>query len=346
MRALVTGGTGFLGSHLVERLLERKYEVRVLARKTSNLTHLKTTTAEIVFGDVEDYESLRPAVKGVDVVYHAAARVTPGWGAWKWFESAIVKGTDDMLKASVEAGVPRFLHVSTGSVHGKLCEGDTPVSEATPCDVIFSRDSYYDFAKVQAEDVAFKYHKEGKIQVSMIRIGAMYGPRDRLLADRVYRHVSPPIILWPGRSNPKYSIVYVTDAADFAILVATSDRSQGEVYNMAPPHEIRLRDFAAAMVKAMGSPKLQVTIPYSIAYVWCALMEEWSRLRRVEEMPYLTRSGLHFVNKGIYLDGSKARQELGWEPKISLEEGTRLYVQWRRAQGRDGKRSQKDLKKQ
>jgi nucleoside-diphosphate-sugar epimerase len=346
VRALVTGGTGFLGSHLVERLLERKYEVRVLARKTSNLTHLKTTKAEIVFGDVEDYESLRPAVKGVDVVYHAAARVTPGWGAWKRFESAIVKGTDNMLKASVEAGVPRFLHVSTGSVHGKLCEGDTPVSEATPCDVVFSRDSYYDFAKVQAEDIAFKYHKEGRIQVSIIRIGAIYGPRDRLLADRVYRHVSPPIILWPGRSNPKYSIVYVTDAADFAILVATSDRAQGEVYNVAPPHEIRLRDFAAAMVKAMGNPKFQVTIPYPIAYVWCALMEEWSRLRRVEEMPYLTRSGLHFVNKGIYLDGSKAREELGWEPKISLEEGTRLYVQWRIAQGKDGKRSQKDLKKQ
>jgi nucleoside-diphosphate-sugar epimerase len=165
----------------------------------------------------------------------------------------------------------------------------------------------------------------------MIRIGAIYGPRDRLLADRVYRHVSPPLIVWPGESNPKYSIVYATDAADFAILAATSDRAQGEVYNVAPPHEIRLRDFAAAMVKAMGKPKPQVTIPYSIAYFWCALMEEWSKLRRVEEMPYLTRSGLHFVNKGIYLDGSKAKQELGWEPKISLEEGTRLYVQWRRS---------------
>jgi nucleoside-diphosphate-sugar epimerase len=75
-------------------------------------------------------------------------------------------------------------------------------------------------------------------------------------------------------------------------------------------------------------------------------MEEWSRLRRVEEMPYLTRSGLHFVNRGIYLDGSKAKQELGWEPKISLEEGTRLYAQWRRAQGKGGKRPPKDLKKQ
>jgi dihydroflavonol-4-reductase len=332
MKTLVTGGTGFLGSHLVERLLAQGHEVRALARKTSKITHLKTTGAEIILGDVEDYDSLLPALKGVDVVYHAAARVMPGWGAWKWFESSIIKGTDNMLRASIEMGVPRFLHVSTGSVHGKLCEGDTPVSEFTPCDVPFSRDAYYDFAKVRAEEVALEYHKKGKIQVSMIRIAAVYGPRDRLLADRVYRQVSLPLVVWPGRSNPKYSIVYATDAADFAILVATSERAIGQVYNVAPPDAITLRKFAASMVKAMGGPRVQVTMPYSVAYVWCALMEEWSRMRHVKDMPYLTRSGLQFVNKGIYLDGTKARDELGWQPRVSLDEGTMLYVQWRRSQ--------------
>ncbi len=332
MKTLVTGGTGFLGSHLVERLLAQGHEVRALARKTSDITHLKATGAQIVFGSVDDYDSLLPAVRGVDAVYHAAARVTPGWGAWKSFESSIIEGTDNMLKASVKAGVPRFLHVSSGSVHGKLCEGDTPVCETTPCAVAFSRHSYYDFAKMRAEDIALDYHKQGKIQVSMIRIAAVYGPRDRLLADRVYRHVSFPIVVWPGLSNPKYSIVYATDAADFAILVATSDRAIGEVYNVAPMYEVSLRKFAAAMIKAMDGPRLQVTIPYSLAYVWCTLMEGWSRLRRVKDMPYLTRSGLRFVNKGIYLDGTKARDELGWQPSISIEEGTRLYVQWRRSQ--------------
>jgi nucleoside-diphosphate-sugar epimerase len=144
--------------------------------------------------------------------------------------------------------------------------------------------------------------------------------------------MSAPIVVWPGKSNPKYSIVYVSDATDFAILVATSDRAIGEVYNVAPTYEIPLRKFAAAMLKAMGGPKPQVTIPYSVAYVSCTLMEMWSRLRRVKDMPYLTRSGLRFVNKGIYLDGTKARDELGWQPKVSLDEGTTLYVQWRRSQ--------------
>ena len=93
MRTLVTGATGFLGSHLVERLLESGYEVRTLARKSSNTRHLRQTGTEIVVGDVEDYESLLPAVKDVDIVFHAAARVTPGWGPWKWFHSSIVSGT-------------------------------------------------------------------------------------------------------------------------------------------------------------------------------------------------------------------------------------------------------------
>ncbi len=333
MRTLVTGATGFLGSHLVERLLESGYEVRTLARKSSNTRHLRQTGAEIVVGDVEDYESLPPAVKDVDIVFHAAARVTPGWGPWKWFHSSIVSGTENMLKASAEAGVTRFLHVSTGAVHGEHCEGRTPACESTTRCVEFAEDTYYDYAKLKAEDVAFECHERGNVPVSMIRIGAIYGPRDRLLADRVYRQMSPPIVVWPGSADPKYSIVYVTDAADLAIKAATDDRAIGGVYNVAPRQVITLRQFAAAMVAAMGSKKVEVSIPYSVAYAWCALMEGWSRLRRVREMPYLTRASLKFLKKGLYLDGSKAYEELGWEPKVSLEEGTRLYVEWRHKQG-------------
>ncbi len=332
MKALVTGSTGFLGSNVVERLLAEGYEVRALARTTSNITHLKNTRAEIVFGDVEDYDSLCPVVEGIDVVFHAAGRVTPGWGRWQQFEATIAKGTENMLKASAEAGCPRFLYVSTGGVYGKACEGDTPACESTPCQVVFGPDTYYESAKMRAEKAALEYHNQGKIQVSIIRPGAIYGPRDKLVADRVYRQVSLPIVIWPGASNPKYSIVFVSDVVDCAIVAATSDRAVGQIYNVAPRYSVRFREFAANMIQAMGGSKLQMTIPYSIGYAWCALMESWSGLRRVNDMPYLTRSALRFLNKGMVLDGSKARDELGWEPKVSIEEGTRLYVQWRRSQ--------------
>ena len=121
MKALVTGGTGFIGGYIVEALLDRGYEVRALVRSTSDLTHLRTTTAEIVTGDLSDYESLLPAVEGMDIVFHAAARVLPGWGSWQDYELSIVKGTENLLEASVQAAIQRFLHVSTGTVYGIAC---------------------------------------------------------------------------------------------------------------------------------------------------------------------------------------------------------------------------------
>lgn len=334
MRALVTGGTGLLGSHIVECLVAQGHEVRALARKTSDTSHLKTTGAKIIFGDVEAYDSLLPVVSGVDVVFHAAARVTLGWGSWPEFEASIVKGTENLLRASAKARVPRFLHVSSGSVYGEACQGDTPAGESTPCEVDFAPDTCYDYAKLQAEKVAFDYHHQGRVQVSIVRPGGIYGPRDRVFCHKLFRLLSMPIIVWLGDSNPRLSAVYASDAADCAILAGIKERAVGQVYNMAPAKDIRVRDFANALLEAMGKSKPQMKVPYPVGYAACALIEGWARLRRVKDSPFATRSLVGFMNKGVYLDGSKAREELGWEPKVSIEEGTRLYVQWRRSQAK------------
>lgn len=332
MKALVTGSTGCVGSGLVERLIEKGYEVRALSRKTSDLSHLKNTGAEIVFGDVQDYDSLLLAVKGVDIVFHAAAKVTPGWGTWQEFEATTVKGTENLLKASAEAKVPRFLQVSSYTVYGDACfKGDIPADETTPCAACFSPDTYYDYAKLLAEQACWEHHRQGKIKVSMIRIGAAYGPRDRLLADRIYRYVSFPIVLWPGRVNPRYAVVYVSDIADLAILAATSDKAIGQVYNVAPLEPVRLKEFTKAMIRAQGGRRIHGTMPYSVAYVWCCLMEGIATLRRAKEMPFLNRYSIDIMRTECLLDGSKAQRELAWEPKVSIDEGTKHYVEWRRA---------------
>ena len=332
MKSLVTGATGYLGSHIVEHLLEQGHEVRALARKTSDITHLKTTAAEIILGDIEDYDSLVPAVDGVDMVFHAAARVMPGWGVWEDFENCIVRGTENMLKASAEAGVSRFVYISSSTVMGKAALADTPAAETAPYDLEFNRDTYYDWAKMKGEQLAIDYHKQGKLPVTVVRPCMVYGPGWDLLCDRCYRQTRPIIVVWPGRSNPRTAIVYVTDVADCIILAATSDKAMGEIYNIAPPESVWLRDWADVWIRAMGGRKYKTSIPYSVAYIWCVLMEGWARLRRQKDIPYATRSGLRFINQGMHIDGSKARKELGWEPKVSVEEGTRLYVQWRREQ--------------
>ncbi|OGO07481.1 MAG: hypothetical protein A2Y61_04880, partial [Chloroflexi bacterium RBG_13_60_13] len=329
MKALVTGGTGCVGSALVERLIERGYGVRALVRKTSDLSHLKTTGAELVFGDVQDYESLPPAVNGVDIVFHAAAKVTPGWGTWEEFQRTIVTGTQNLLEASVKARVPRFLQVSSYTVYEPSCrKSETPVDESTPCSVPLTPQTYYDYAKLLAEQACWDYYQQGKIQVSMIRIGSVYGPRDRLLADRIYRYVSFPVVLWPGKVDPRYAVVHASDVADLAILAATSNKAVGQAYNVAPPEPIRLKAFAEAMIRAQGGRRIRGTMPYSVAYVWCALMEGIAKLRRAKEMPFLNRYSIEIMQTECCMDGSKARLELGWAPRVSAEEGTRQYVEW------------------
>jgi nucleoside-diphosphate-sugar epimerase len=333
MKTLVTGSTGLVGSALVEQLLAQGYEVRALARKTSDLSHLKTTRAEIVFGDVTDYATLPPAVQGVDIVFHAAAKVTPGWGSWKEFEETTVQGTRNMLRASAEAGVKRFLQVSSHMVYGDACQkGDVPADECTPLEAFKSPPTYYDYSKMLAEQVCREYQQQGRIAVSMIRIVSAYGPRDRLLADRVYKQTSFPILFWPGDANPRYAITYVSDIAELAILAATSDKAIGQVYNVAGPQPVRLKEFAEAMIRARGEKKLHANMPYAVAWVWCWIMESVARLMRAKKMPYLTLASLRSIHREGYLDGSKARNELGWEPKVSIDEGTRLYVEWLRSQ--------------
>jgi nucleoside-diphosphate-sugar epimerase len=332
MKAAVTGSTGLVGSHLVEALLEQGHEVRALARKTSDLSHLKTTGADIVVGDVEDYESLKPLLQGIDIAFHAAAKVMPGWGKWEEFESCIVKGTENMLNASIEAGVSRFLYFSSEDVYGENLFGETPADESTPTEVECTPYTYYCYAKLLADRMAREYHEQGEIPVTILRLCGVYGPRDRLLTDRFYGLVNAPIVIWPGKSNPRTTLAYVTDVVQCAIMAATSDKAIGEIYNVAPPEEQRWGDFADAFARALGKSNRRWSMPIRPVYAAAFLMELWGRLWRFKEPPFLTRADLRLFEKGIYLGGSKVRKELGWEPKVSLDEGTRRYAEWRRAQ--------------
>jgi nucleoside-diphosphate-sugar epimerase len=329
---LITGGSGLLGGHIVERMSQQGHKVRALVRKTSDIEHLKTTGVEIVYGDVEDYDSLVAAARGMDVIIHAAARVLPGWGQWRDFECCIVEGTENILNASIAAGVKKFVYVSSGTVVGKAALGDKPADETAPyIDVELTREAYYDHAKAKAEQIVLDYHKQGKISATVVRPCMIYGPRCRLLTDRIYRYVKMFPVL-PGNAMAKTALVHVHDVADCVILAATSEKSWGQVYNIGPEEVVTFRDFINSMAKATGKSEFRIVIPLGVVFASAAVMEMWGRLIRSEDAPFLTRSDIKFVRDGMYIDSSKARKELGWQPKISIEEGCRQYVEWRKTQ--------------
>jgi len=333
MKILVTGATGFLGSHIVESLQKSGHEVRALARSTSNLAYLRKVGAEIVFGDVGDYDKLLAAASDVDVVIHAAAIVMPGWGKWEDYEKANVNGTKNALDASTQAGVNRFVYISSFTVIGDACAAGHPVDETEPCTLACVPDTYYDYAKLLAEQMALDYHKQGKVPVSVIRPGMIYGPRDRYIADRFHWLVNLPVSFFPGRGNPRAPLIYVSDVADCAVMAATSDKAAGEIYHAVPNGDIRWRSFVSAMAKAAGKPDRRISIPVWLLYGSGVVMEWWGKLLRMKQPPLFTRAAARFFTEDMSIDGSKAKRELGWEPKVSMEEGCQLYVQWRRGQG-------------
>jgi nucleoside-diphosphate-sugar epimerase len=124
----------------------------------------------------------------------------------------------------------------------------------------------------------------------------------------------------------------VHDVADCVILAATNEKAAGQIYNVSPEGVVTFRDFINAMAKAAGKSEFKIAIPLGIVYASAAVIEMWGRLMRSEDAPFLTRSDIKFVRDGMYIDSSKARKELGWQPKISIEEGCRQYVEWRKAQ--------------
>lgn len=331
MKALVTGATGLLGSHIVDKLLERGEEVRALARPTGDVSYLRERGAELAYGDVTDPNSLRAAAAGVDAVYHAAA-VVSDWGKWSEFEAATIRGTENALRAAVEAGVPRFLHVSTDSVYpnrmrlrGAVYTEDTPPEKNPP-----SWD-YYQRSKIAAEVKVWQFHREGSIRASAVRPALILGERDRSIMPEFVRFLRGPGAVYIGPGYNRHPCVYAGDVAELCILAATEEAGAGQAYNAASLEIITQRDLFAAVAAEVGLQPPKRSVAYRLVYLIGAVNEMWARLLRSRKRPTMTRAGANLVAGDYVLDVAKAKRELGWEAKVSMREAVRRSVDWIKA---------------
>ncbi len=327
MRALVTGATGLLGSHIVDRLLARGDEVRALARAASDVSHLQQREVPIAYGDVTDQESLRRAAEGMDVVYHAAAMVSD-WGPWRAFQATTIGGTDNALKAAVDAGVPRFLHVSTDSVYptkpklrGATLTEDEPLEEHPP-----SWD-YYQRSKLAAERTACHYHHQGLIQVSAVRPALILGERDRSVMPEMVAYLRRGRAVYVGRAENRWHCVYAGDAAEACILAATEERAVGQVYNLAA-EVLTQREVFTTVAEASGARPPRRTVPFWVVYLYGAVSESFARLTNRSRRPTMTRFSAITLAQDYVLDTAKLEGELGWKPKVSVREAIRRSVDW------------------
>ena len=323
MKTLVTGATGLVGSHLTERLLERCDSVRALVRDERRAVALTDLGAQLVLGDLSKLDSLKVATQGIDVVYHCAARVSlPFQGNREVILRTNVEGTKNLLEASVQSGVRRFVFVSSVAVYGdarsELVGEDHPLSANGP----------YGESKVRAEQLIREREKKDPLQAVILRPCVIYGPRDSNFLPRISQAL-------PGRRFPLVNgghqpldMVYVTDVAEALILAGTNEKAVGQTYNVTDGKRHSIRELVELFSKTLNRSPRTMSVPYPIAYGFAALSYGWSKLRHPRKEPLISPGGVRAMAHPHHYDISKIQKELGYEPRVPLEEGLKRAVDW------------------
>lgn len=320
---LVTGGTGFTGSHLVEALLAEGLPVRCTVRRTSNLRWIQELPVDRVTVDVRSPEGLEEALSGVSVVVHAAG-VTRAASDAEYFR-VNAEGTQSLAEAAEAAGVQRFVLVSSLAARGPDPGPDNPRSGERPA-------SPYGESKLAAERRLFQVaaRSSGSMRPVILRPGGIYGPRDEdsLNLFRLARSGVLPVPSSRGRLQP----VFVRDVADAVVRAAVRPDVEMGPYPLVGPRVVTWEQLAKALEAALGKPVRMLRIPTPFWQVGGTVSEAASRLfGQVPQFDRRTAEDLARFDWTASTD--EAGVGLGWEPRTGIGEAMEITVRWYREHG-------------
>lgn len=316
----VTGGAGFLGGHIVDKLMTEGHSVCCLVRDDCKKARLVKMGVEVVYGDLRDFDSMKHLVKGFDCVFHAAAKVSD-WGDWNDFYENTVLGTQNILISAEEAGVSKFLHVSTVDVYDpKMMTKNCLIDEESPL-ISIKTNYYYAKAKLMAEAEVMSAHYRGKIKTAIIRPATIYGRRDKTILPRFIDFIKDPESGWVDNFNPVMGLVNVVDVADLCVKAISSMVVSGRSFNATSDQYVRIRDFAEIVCKKFNIKKLVRTYPYGLLWFIENFSEFYGTLTHQKKPPILTKVGLRFLTLEQRFSIDRAVSELCWYPGITLPNG-------------------------
>ena len=333
MRVFLTGGTGLIGSHIAEQLRARGDEVVALSREDSDTRFLEQHGCSIVRGDVRDpHDQLAAHMAGCAALVHAAALVYVG-ESWPRVRAVNVEGTANVLRAAAAVCVPEAVHLSSVAVYGRTWG---TVDEDTPTDSPLRPGDLYARSKRESEAVAHSEatNASGGVRLTILRLAAVYGERDRLLVPRLVSLVRRPVVPVLGRGYNSLPVVYAGNAA--AAVARCLVRPVGQsvrIFDLGMDHRLTQEAFLLGMARALGAAPRLVRVPGGLVRGAAALGGRLglsvpgaadlslARLARMvlDENPYLSR---------------RIRRELDWKPPFGHDEGIGRTVAWLRV--RDG----------
>jgi nucleoside-diphosphate-sugar epimerase len=323
MKALVTGASGFIGSHLAERLVKEKYNVRVLIRnekkensesRKDSLELLKKLKVGIVEGDLLDKESLKRAVKGIDVVFHLAAIARPMAIPDEAYFKVNEEGTRNLLEACKNKKIKKIIIMSSVSAVGSA-KKDIAVNEQTECKPV----DIYGWSKLAEENAAMEYFNKHKMPIIILRPPMVFGERDFEML-KLFKIVSKRF--FPIRSNVKcMEFLYVGNLVE-ACLLAVKSRKNGEIYHISNGEHYSINEVVHAIEKAEDKKIFPIGFPKFVLVFGGYVLESLGKIFHFHP-PFKHDTVNWMTEKFWYSDISKAEKELRYKPIFSLEEGVK-----------------------
>lgn len=321
MKALVTGGSGFLGLYITEQLLKRGDQVRVLCRRPS--AELEELAVEWRSGDVRDRDAVISACDGMDAVFHTAA-LAGIWGPRKLFQQNNVDGTHNVIEACRRRHVPKLIYTSTASV---VFDGrdDENVDERQPYSKSFLCE--YPRSKAVAEKAVLEANGADGLATAALRPHLIWGPRDNHLIPRLIERARSGRLRRIGAGTNLVSTIYVENAAaahlQAADALGADGRIAGEAYFINEPEPVNLWQWIDELLERAGLPRVRQAITARAARWSGVALETIYRLLPLSGEPAMTRFLASQLSVSHYYNVSKARQHFRYSPPVTMEEGMR-----------------------
>jgi nucleoside-diphosphate-sugar epimerase len=326
MLNLVTGATGLVGAELVESLLVRGEQVRILARPTSRIQHLREIKVDVRIGALNDNATLMAAAQDVDRVFHCAS-VVSDWGVAEHFHQTNVNGTRNLLAAATRAEVSKFIFLSTTDVYGFPGEPMEETERPSP------RGFPYADSKIEAEALVWSHRRRVGLPVCVIRPATIYGPGAEMVVTRIVEMLRRRRMFLVDGGAHVMGLTHVSNLVNAMILAADREASIGQAYNISDGSEITWAEYVYALADLAELPRPSRNYPHWLALNMATLWETYYHMMGRTDHPPMTRMFVEYMGTEQGFPIRKAQNELGYQPRIHFDEGLRQIGRWLRRAG-------------
>ena len=327
MKVLITGGTGFIGSRLALKHLEKDDCVQIVgqennAMETENKRLVESKGAPVSLASVTDREKMFELIQGIDLVYHLAAAQHEANIPDQRFWEVNVTGTKNVLEASIHARVKRVVHGSTIGVYGAALEGCIDeYSDLRPVNI-------YGVTKMEGEKLALSFKEE--IPLVIIRISETYGPGDRRLL-KLFKGIKKNLFFVIGDGENLHHPIYINDLLEGLVLAATAEKAPGKIFVLAGTEAVTTSEMIKVIAEQLNTKIPKWRLPLSPLLGLATVTENICRPMGIQ--PPLHRRRMDFFRKSFIFSGKLAAEVLGFAPQVGFKQGVAETAQWYVARG-------------